>query len=84
MSAPIARKVVQSFRKPASKKLTEEPLTERENEILVLLAQGFTYQEIGQQLFISRDTVHSHIRSIYRKMQVRSRTEAVVKFLDHK
>lgn len=82
MSAPIARKVVQLFRKSAPRMVTAESLTERENEILVLLAQGFTYQEIGQQLFISRDTVHSHIRSIYKKMQVRSRTEAVVKFLE--
>lgn len=84
MSAPIARKVVQSFSKPAkSDKPVSglEDLTEREHEILNNLAKGYTYHEIGEELFISKDTVHSHIRSIYKKMQVRSRTEAVVKYL---
>jgi DNA-binding NarL/FixJ family response regulator len=48
---------------------------------MALLVEGFLYKEIAEKLFISVDTVHSHIRRIYEKLQVRSRTQAVVKFL---
>lgn len=81
-SAPIARKIVQSFQRHPVPDTSHEALTEREDEVLTQLARGFTYKEISQNLFISRDTVHSHIRNIYRKLHVRSRTEAVVKFLN--
>jgi len=81
-SAPIARKIVQSFQRNPVPTSIHEALTEREDEVLTQLARGFTYKEISQNLFISRDTVHSHIRNIYRKLHVRSRTEAVVKFLN--
>lgn len=81
-SAPIARKIVQSFQRHPVPETALEALTEREDEVLTQLARGFTYKEISQNLFISRDTVHSHIRNIYRKLHVRSRTEAVVKFLN--
>ena len=56
-------------------------LSVREEEILKLLAQGYLYKEIADQLSISLDTVRTHIRRIYEKLHVRSRTEAVVKFL---
>lgn len=81
MSAQIARKVVQSFHKPidAGKKI--EILTDREEEILSLLASGYMYKEIADELFITIDTVKTHIRHIYDKLQVRTRTEAVVKYL---
>jgi DNA-binding NarL/FixJ family response regulator len=46
-----------------------------------LLVRGFRYREIGDRLFISIDTVRTHIRHIYEKMQVRSRTEATVRYL---
>lgn len=84
MSAQIARKVVQSFHKPekSSKKL--ESLTDREQEILSLLATGYMYKEIADELHVSMDTVKSHIRHIYDKLQVRSKTEAVVKYLKDK
>jgi DNA-binding NarL/FixJ family response regulator len=81
MTAHIARKVVQSFqRKPA----TPEPaanLSPREQEVLDLLARGLIYKEIAERLGITYETVHTYIRRIYEKLQVRTRTEAVAKFL---
>ncbi len=81
MTTHIARKVVQSFqRAPASAGPTEE-LSPREKEVLDCLAQGFLYKEIADKLGISYETVHTYIRRIYEKLQVRTRTEAVAKFL---
>lgn len=81
MSAQIARKVVQSFYRPNSDFETTIKLTERETEILDLLSKGYINKEIAEQLSISPDTVHNHLRRIYEKLQVRTRTEAVVKYL---
>jgi DNA-binding NarL/FixJ family response regulator len=81
MTAHIARKVVQSFqRAPASPQPTED-LSPREREVLDCLSQGFLYKEIAEKLGISYETVHTYIRRIYEKLQVRTRTEAVAKFL---
>ncbi len=82
MTAHIARKVVQSFQRPAgpSAQPTED-LSPREKEVLDCLAQGFLYKEIADKLGISYETVHTYIRRIYEKLQVRTRTEAVAKFL---
>jgi DNA-binding NarL/FixJ family response regulator len=81
MTSHIARKVVQSFQQtPPSPKATEN-LSPREQEVLELLAKGFLYKEIADQLHISFETVHTYIRRIYEKLQVRSRTEAVAKYL---
>jgi DNA-binding NarL/FixJ family response regulator len=81
MTTHIARKVVQSFqRAPAPANPTEE-LSPREKEVLDCLAQGFLYKEIADKLGISYETVHTYIRRIYEKLQVRTRTEAVAKFL---
>lgn len=82
MSSAIARKVVETFHQPKPKKRRVEGLTPREEEILALLAEGYRYREIATTLFISLDTVRTHIRHIYEKMQVRSRTEAAVKYLE--
>jgi DNA-binding NarL/FixJ family response regulator len=80
MSNAIARQVVQFFhREPASD--DTKNLTPREFEILGCLAKGSSYKEIGDQLSISTVTVCTHIRNIYEKLHVRSRTEAVLKFL---
>ena len=81
MSSYIARKVVHSFQKPQRTGGANLPLSEREREILRQLAQGFRYKEIADALSISLDTVRSHLRRIYEKLHVHSRTEAVVKFL---
>ena len=84
MTAHIARKVVQSFQKLAPTTAPAEgteDLSPREREVLDLLSQGFLYKEIAEKLGISYETVHTYIRRIYEKLQVRTRTEAVAKFL---
>ena len=83
MSTHIARKVVQSFQQNAAFNKITEKLSPREQEVLELLAKGFLYKEIADKLQISFETVHTYIRRIYEKLHVRSRTEAVAKFLRH-
>ena len=79
MTGEIARKVMASFRKKAQPKT--DVLTAREEEILQLLAKGLISKEIARQLEISVDTVNTHLKHIYEKLHVRSRTEAVIRFL---
>ncbi len=81
MSASVARKVVDSFHVSTPEAPAELALSPREREVLHYLAQGYRYKEIAEALFISPETVRSHLRSIYDKLHVRSRTEAVVKYL---
>jgi DNA-binding NarL/FixJ family response regulator len=81
MTTSIARRVVQSFQTMGRSTREEENLTPREEEILSYLAKGYRYKEIADQLFISVETVRSHLHRVYEKLHVRSRTEAVVKFL---
>lgn len=83
MSGQIARMVVQSFSRPqpGGGGSTAESLSKREAEILELLSKGYRYKEIAEMLFISMDTVRTHIRKIYEKLHVRSRTEAVLMYL---
>jgi len=81
MTAHIARKVVQSFQKTGPSPQATENLSQREQEVLDCLAQGFLYKEIAEKLGISYETVHTYVRRIYEKLQVRTRTEAVAKFL---
>jgi DNA-binding NarL/FixJ family response regulator len=78
MSNSIARQVVQSFRKPASKASKDEPLTTREEEVLQMLAKGYSNKEIADRIQLSIETVRGHLKHIYRKMHVRCRTEAVI------
>ncbi len=80
MSAQIARFVVNSFTsKPSVKNDKLEQLTEREQEILAFLSRGLRYKEIASKLNISNETVRTHIRNIYSKLQVHSRTDALNK-----
>jgi DNA-binding NarL/FixJ family response regulator len=81
MTTHIARKVVQSFQKSGVSAQPTENLSTREQEVLDCLSQGFLYKEIAEKLGISYETVHTYIRRIYEKLQVRTRTEAVAKFL---
>ena len=81
MTTHIARKVTQSFLKGGASTQATENLSQREQEVLDCLSQGFLYKEIAEKLGISYETVHTYIRRIYEKLQVRTRTEAVAKFL---
>jgi DNA-binding NarL/FixJ family response regulator len=81
MTTHIARKVVQSFQKTGPSHQPAENLSPREQEVLDCLSQGFLYKEIAERLGISFETVRTYVRRIYEKLQVRTRTEAVTKFL---
>ena len=81
MTAHIARKVVQSFQRTGASPQPTENLSEREQQVLDCLSHGLIYKEIAEKLGISYETVHTYIRRIYEKLQVRTRTEAVAKFL---
>ena len=81
MTTHIARKVVQSFQQTGVSTQQTESLSPREQEVLDCLSKGFLYKEIADKLGIGYETVHTYIRRIYEKLQVRTRTEAVAKFL---
>lgn len=81
MSCQIARKVVQYFHQAGPSDEVSENLSPRETEILELLVAGCFFKEIADRLGISGETVRTHVNHIYRKLHVRSRTEAVVKYL---
>lgn len=81
VSSSVARKVFQHFLKPEPNRIGEQyDLTPRERETLDLLAKGKLYKEIADELGISQETVRYHLQNIYRKLHVRTRTEAVVKY----
>lgn len=80
MTMQIARKVVEHFSQIKSPAADLEKLTPREHEVLALLAKGFLYKEISDQLGISQHTFRTHQRAIYEKLHVHSRTEAAVKY----
>jgi DNA-binding NarL/FixJ family response regulator len=82
MSSQIARAIVQHFQQRKNPSAGFDILTPRENEILKHLSNGLRYKEIAALLGISYDTVRAHLRNIYDKLQVSSRTEAVVKYLN--
>ncbi len=81
MSSRIARMVVQSFREPAAEPGAGVALTDREEQILTYLTKGYANKEISTLLAISVNTVRNHLRNIYEKLHVRSRTEAMAKIL---
>jgi DNA-binding NarL/FixJ family response regulator len=81
MSMQIARKVVSHFHHMRTGSSEMSELSPRENEILKLLAEGFLYKEIAEKLNITMSTVRTHIHSVYEKLHVQTRTEAVVKYL---
>jgi len=83
MTSAIARKVVQSFQKRSAARGAGDAaqLSPREKEILDLLARGYLYKEIAEKLKISIPTVNAHIRNMYEKLHVHSRSQAVAKYL---
>ena len=82
MSSHIARKIVQSFQQSTTASKEMETLSQREAQVLDLLAKGYLYKEIAESMEVTYATVHTHIRHIYEKLHVRSRTEAVAKHLN--
>ena len=81
MSNSIARKVVASFQKADQVGERLDLLSAREQAVLDCLAQGLAYKQIGDQLGISINTIRTHLRHIYEKLHVQSRTQAVAKYL---
>ncbi|HVU27160.1 MAG TPA: response regulator transcription factor [Verrucomicrobiae bacterium] len=81
MTSSIARKVVQSFKQTKPSQNEVDELSPREQEILDYLAKGYSYKETSEQIGISYSTVHTHIEHIYHKLHVRSRAQAVAKYL---
>lgn len=86
MSSNVARQVITAFKETKSNASndSEYQLSQREKEVLGLLADGYNYQEIAASLFISVDTVRHHIRNIYKKLHVHSQSEAVAKAIRKK
>lgn len=83
MSSQIARKVVAHFQRPPTKALADAQLSDREKEVLACLAKGLLYKQIAAQMGISMATVRTYTQRIYEKLHVHTRTEAVVKYLQH-
>jgi DNA-binding NarL/FixJ family response regulator len=81
MTPQLARRVVQFFSKPSDGAPAVSRLTPGEKEFLDQLAKGYAYKEIADRMNISIDTVRSYVRTVYEKLHVHSRTEAVVKYL---
>lgn len=84
MSPGIARRVLQTFQRPPHPERQDYGITEREQELLQLLTQGYTYRMIGVQCTISVETVRRHLKNIYQKLHVQCGTEAVAKALREK
>ncbi len=81
MTGPIARRVIEVFRKPTYKGLSKDLLTPREKEILHLIASGYANKEIASKIQVEVSTVRTHIEHIYEKMHVHCRTQAAAKYL---
>jgi DNA-binding NarL/FixJ family response regulator len=79
MSTNIARMVVKSFQKNR-----QSPLTGRETEVLNLLSRGKSYKMIADEIYIDKETVRTHIKNIYRKLEVHSKADAIEKALKEK
>jgi DNA-binding NarL/FixJ family response regulator len=84
MTASVAVKVLQMFRQQTAEKAEFIDLSEREKEILALLVKGKSYKAIAAACFISIDTVSTHVRHIYEKLHVHSKSEAVAKAIHQK
>ena len=80
MSPEVARQVVLMFRKFALPK-ADSQLSERESEVLQLLAEGHSYKTCAERLSVSHDTIRFHVRNIYERLHVHSKSEAVIKAL---
>ncbi len=79
MSAYIARKVVQSFQAPAPADRPDEVLSRRESDVLNYVSRGYSDKEVAEALGLSPATVRSYLKTIYSKLHVHSRTQAIAK-----
>ncbi len=84
ISPGVASKVLNAFREKSKPKATNFELSKREHEVLELLTKGYSYKKIAESLFVSVDTIGTHIKNIYSKLQVNSASEAVAKALKHR
>lgn len=80
MTSNIARRVVQAFHREDATAPESAKLSQREREVLELLARGYLYKEIMDSIGVSRGTLNTYVRRIYEKLHVRSRSQAVAKF----
>lgn len=78
MSSQIARRIISSFR------IIENPLSERETEVLKMLSKGMNYKDVANAIFLSPHTVKTHIKNIYSKLHVNNRAEAIYKAIKQK
>ena len=78
MSSQIARRIISSFR------IIDNPLSDRETEVLKLLSQGMNYKDVAEHIFLSPHTVKTHIKNIYSKLHVNNRAEAIYKAIKQK
>jgi len=81
MTSEIARRVVESFRRPPKSPGQTVRLSAREEEVLILLTKGYSNKEIASSLSLSVETVGSHLKHIYEKMHVRSRSQAIARYI---
>lgn len=80
MTSSVARQVLQLFAyQPPAKEINYYQLSDREKEVLHWLVNGYSYKMVAAQLFISLETVRTHVKKIYEKLQVNSKSEAVAK-----
>lgn len=84
MTSAVARRVVRYFRQLPKPRSADLNLSAREEEVLILLSKGYANKEIASQLALSIDTVASYLKLIYKKMHVRSRTEAAMRYSELK
>jgi len=80
MTSQVARRVVESFGESIREKSEESTISARERDILTQLTKGYANKEIADKMSLSVSTVRTHLRHIYEKLHVRSRTEAAMKF----
>jgi DNA-binding NarL/FixJ family response regulator len=81
MTSGIARRVAEFFRRRAGERQRMEGLSQRETEVLALIARGYVNKEIAEQLSLSVQTITSYLKTIYKKMHVHSRAEAAHKYM---
>ena len=84
MTSQIARRLIASFRKHPKSKDESLNLSAREGQILQLVSEGDSNKLIAEKLDMSFETVHTHLKKVFKKLHVRSRTEAAMRYINSK